>query len=827
MTTTAGGRRASVRTRLKAEDVSTWVASNPKATNLVAPVALPSPHVTFKDIDIESTLSSDSSLSEQPKYEDGGYGWVIVFYSFVLHFILDGASLAFGVVFPQILEKFNVQRTGGSIVAALFLAQPLLVAPIVGKITDIFDCKFTAIFGGVLCFICVILSKWCDSFPSFTLIYGGGMGLGMAFLYNAAICIVTYYFNEKRGIATALAVSGTGFGTVLFPHFLTGMPKILIWARDPLSMVFPQTIVNAIVSPPILDNQTMEYIPDPIHSLDYTLTTMTLAVLVMIMVSVLIEDVEWTSDTNEYKERKFNKTIRKLQQEDVESLRLGDPLFDECFEPRRAISLPSIPSFFNVVRNLERAGSIQSVKEALIEQPARSRSIGTFMRQHRPLPTLPEYTMLGQPEHWEHLEHLDLQMANSPNSTVHAKPKRVRVVSKTSMSLDCLQDIEEATRNMEVSDEEESSDESSSCTEMSNDGDSSSSELSDKILIEPEKKVKISDAPPSIARTTSRPPPYMPLSNGFPVTSRNMRTSLAAGFGTSGRVMASNTIGMRLRTSTNLLSHQGRMLSAPNLAPRRKRRSLMAKLHLKGLMRSLKEDVQTYWRLLQMRSQRLYVLSVFCLYLVVDVIYVYFVDHATETLHLQPSESASLISAIGLSTIIFTYVFGFLSDVERINKKIFFLNGASMFVLGVAFLACPWVHSYVAFVGICVAMGASVSSNYVLQSILSSWLLSDMSEFQAAYSLVSFAAGIASFFGPLVIGFIRDETGSYSIIFLVSGIVSFISGVLSFYVQIIEDREEEEEENKRKRRNSAEMIKPVGAVEIPSITNGDATTPLV
>ena len=37
---------------------------------------------------------------------------------------------------------------------------------------------------------------------------------------------------------------------------------------------------------------------------------------------------------------------------------------------------------------------------------------------------------------------------------------------------------------MEVSDEEESSDESSSCTEMSNDGDSSSSELSDKILIE-------------------------------------------------------------------------------------------------------------------------------------------------------------------------------------------------------------------------------------------------------------------------------------------------------------------------------------------------------
>ena len=38
------------------------------------------------------------------------------------------------------------------------------------------------------------------------------------------------------------------------------LQKILIWARDPLSMIFPQTIVNAIISPPILDNQTMEYV---------------------------------------------------------------------------------------------------------------------------------------------------------------------------------------------------------------------------------------------------------------------------------------------------------------------------------------------------------------------------------------------------------------------------------------------------------------------------------------------------------------------------------------------------------------------------------------
>lgn len=60
--------------------------------------------------------------------------------------------------------------------------------------------------------------------------------LGMAFLYNAAICIVTYYFNEKRGIATALAVSGTGFGTVLFPHFLTGMPVISFYLKKNYSM---------------------------------------------------------------------------------------------------------------------------------------------------------------------------------------------------------------------------------------------------------------------------------------------------------------------------------------------------------------------------------------------------------------------------------------------------------------------------------------------------------------------------------------------------------------------------------------------------------------
>ncbi|VDM53249.1 unnamed protein product [Angiostrongylus costaricensis] len=91
--------------------------------------------------DTSDTSTSQSSLTEKPKYLNGGYGWVVVGFSFVLHFIADGLSFSFGVLFPKIQERFEAKRFGASSVASLFLSLPLLLGPIAGFITDVCDCK--------------------------------------------------------------------------------------------------------------------------------------------------------------------------------------------------------------------------------------------------------------------------------------------------------------------------------------------------------------------------------------------------------------------------------------------------------------------------------------------------------------------------------------------------------------------------------------------------------------------------------------------------------------------------------------------------------------
>ena len=44
--------------------------------------------------------------------------------------------------------------------------------------------------------------------------------IGLSFVYNGAIVIVTLYFGDRMGFATSLAVSGTGVGTMIFPQII-------------------------------------------------------------------------------------------------------------------------------------------------------------------------------------------------------------------------------------------------------------------------------------------------------------------------------------------------------------------------------------------------------------------------------------------------------------------------------------------------------------------------------------------------------------------------------------------------------------------------------
>lgn len=708
---------------MKVEDVSSWVEHNQK----------PQHHVHFEAPAIEDASKSGSldSLTEKPVPLDGGYGWVVVFCSFIMHAVCDGASFCFGIIFVMIQKSFQASRVASILAASLFLSLPLIMSPMAGTTSDVLGCRMSIIIGGSICTISSIIAIFCTNIWVFTFVFGFGCGLGMSFIYNAAIVIVTYYFDDKRATATSMAVAGTGGGTFLFPGFLT----LAIYLFSPFST-----------------------------ELQAALIAFSIAFFVIVLIGLIIRDVEWHSDSREYKIKKFERNAKLLAENEENNINNKKESV-----LRRCNSLPNLKNF-----NCD-AGSIQSICEVAnatgkVEMPARSKSVALFDNQQSQMPTIPEYSMLNT--RLANLEHLDLEYANSPCNTV--RPQRKRVVSKTSMSVDHINELDDedfkvnlfqSSSNSSGDDAESSSDDS----EMSNDGDSSSSELTERQLDEPSSRLLDHTALPIAARAAS----------SAPTSARIIRNSLAPGSTSmsGGRVLASNAI--QPRHQTNLLT-MGKIPSAPMLITRKKRKSFFR--GQKSVVTRIKDvELPIYKEILRSRAYQHFLVSVFFLYLILDVPYVCFYDYAIEHFKLTETWAKILYSVIGLTNFSSTMIIGRVADMVA-TKYVRLIYLGSMVGVSATLISATFVTDGNQLIVSAGCFGLFVTSNYVLQSVLIvNTFNDDMNLFQNAYSLVSTLEGIASLVGPPIFAQIREYSGSYVLVFFISGIVSLLSAISFFF----------------------------------------------
>lgn len=164
-----------------------------------------------------SSSSGNSGATElERRAPDGGWGWVIVAASFMVHCIADGITMSFGVLFVELLSYFQEGKSLTSWVGSLFMAIPLLAGPLASILTDRYGCQTVTIIGAVIASLGFFVSAFVNSIPLLLLTVGVVTGLGLAVCYVAAIVIVAFYFEKKRSLATGIAVAGSGIGTFLF-----------------------------------------------------------------------------------------------------------------------------------------------------------------------------------------------------------------------------------------------------------------------------------------------------------------------------------------------------------------------------------------------------------------------------------------------------------------------------------------------------------------------------------------------------------------------------------------------------------------------------------
>ncbi|KAL3082808.1 hypothetical protein niasHS_010610 [Heterodera schachtii] len=156
-----------------------------------------------------------------PKALDGGYGWVVVLGSFMIHVFADGFVYSFGVIAESLIGEFNATNTEASTILSLLTGLMLATGPLASAICNRIGCRVTTIVGALIASVGCAASYFANSMTFLVLSVGIVMGTGFGLMYCPAMVIVTMYFEKYRALATGVTVCGAGVGTFVFSKLIS------------------------------------------------------------------------------------------------------------------------------------------------------------------------------------------------------------------------------------------------------------------------------------------------------------------------------------------------------------------------------------------------------------------------------------------------------------------------------------------------------------------------------------------------------------------------------------------------------------------------------
>jgi MFS family permease len=129
--------------------------------------------------------------SWKPIALDGGYGWIVVLGSFLIHVFADGFVYSFGVIAESLVAEFNGTNAEVSLILSLLTGLMLAAGPIASAVCNRIGCRLTTIIGAVIASIGCATSYYADGMLYLCGSVGIIMGVGFGFMYCPAIIIVT------------------------------------------------------------------------------------------------------------------------------------------------------------------------------------------------------------------------------------------------------------------------------------------------------------------------------------------------------------------------------------------------------------------------------------------------------------------------------------------------------------------------------------------------------------------------------------------------------------------------------------------------------------
>jgi MFS family permease len=157
-------------------------------------------------------ISDADHASDEPPY-----GWVVVWACFTALAVIFGIAYAFAAFFESFTVEFDASRAEVSLVFGLSGLLYFVLGAFGGMLSDRYGPRRVT-SAGMLCIVAALgLGSVAQSMAQLTLVYGIGLGVGIALVYTPAIGCVQPWFTRRRGLAAGIASAGIGAGTFGVP----------------------------------------------------------------------------------------------------------------------------------------------------------------------------------------------------------------------------------------------------------------------------------------------------------------------------------------------------------------------------------------------------------------------------------------------------------------------------------------------------------------------------------------------------------------------------------------------------------------------------------
>ncbi len=159
------------------------------------------------------------------------YGYIMVVAGFFIMVIGYGALYSFGVFFKPVSAEFGWTRAETSGAYSLYQIVHGLISIISGRLSDRFGPRLVITVCGIFLGLGYLLMSQISTLWQFYLYYGLIVSIGMT-SFTPVMSMVARWFTKRRGLMTAIVVSGIGIGTVIMPPISTQLISSYSWSTS-------------------------------------------------------------------------------------------------------------------------------------------------------------------------------------------------------------------------------------------------------------------------------------------------------------------------------------------------------------------------------------------------------------------------------------------------------------------------------------------------------------------------------------------------------------------------------------------------------------------